>query len=113
MSVRRAGLGVRSASRPRMTRSSIPVRFATANMSAHAISDGAGRPRGASRSEGRVAAPRSVSTVPQSRIPRSILASWSTTLLVRPLHTSSFRLGRPSSTVRGKRARCWVMMTIS
>src|ERR1700680_1007010 len=30
----------------RMPRSSMPVRFATAKMSAHAISDGVGRPRG-------------------------------------------------------------------
>ena len=37
----------------RMTRSSMPIRFATAKMSAHAISDGAGRPRGASWPAGR------------------------------------------------------------
>ena len=91
----------------------MPVRFATAKMSAHAISDGAGSPRDASSPAGRAVAPRLVSAVPQSMIPRSIRASWSTTLLVRPLQTSSFRLGRPSSTARGKRARCWVMTTIS
>ena len=36
----------------RITRSSMPIRFATAKMSAHAISEGAGRPRVPWESEG-------------------------------------------------------------